>query len=98
MMYNGYRMIKKNNQRTWARPIQTKPTQPIHPSHRESNVIKAGTGAFGIRVPEYNNPFKQQPQRSWWIRGWRAAEQRFFTREQNSKRVQDTIELEEVEA
>jgi hypothetical protein len=80
----------------WKKPEQA--IQPAQSPYREDNVIKAGASAFGIRIPFYNNPFAAQPQRSWWIRGFKAAERKFFEREQLSKRVQDTIEFEAVEA
>jgi hypothetical protein len=72
--------------------------QPAKIQNREENVTKAGASAFGIRIPFYNCPFNNQPQRSWWIRGFKRAEREFFEREQRSQRVQETIDFEMVEA
>lgn len=80
----------------FTRPVKT--VQPAQIQYREESVVKAGSSAFGIRIPFYNNPFSAQPQRSWWIRGFKRAEREFFEREQHSKRVQETIEFEMVEA
>jgi len=63
----------------------------------ESNANKAGESAYKIRVPFYNNPYPENPLRSAWIRGFKRAERDFNEMLRNSARVQQTIELEEVE-
>jgi|WetSurMetagenome_2_1015567.scaffolds.fasta_scaffold1346079_1 hypothetical protein len=69
-----------------------------HPWYSESNVVKAGESAFGIGVRFYNNPFKLNPFRQWWIRGFKRAEKNYNEAVRYSMKVQETIALEEVEA
>lgn len=71
-------------------------TQPVpkYTHLSEPNVTKSGESAFLIRVPYYNNPYQEQPQKTWWIRGWKKAERIQYAREAHSKRVQETIPYE----
>lgn len=39
--------------------------------------INAGKGAFLIDVPFQNNPYRDQPQRGLWDKGFRAARRKF---------------------
>jgi len=68
---------------------------PFH-HYTEANITKAGEGAFKIRVPFYNNPYQEQPWRSYWIRGFKRAEKAFEDALRLSKRIQETLPLEEV--
>ena len=74
----------------------TKTVTPRYLHYTEANVIKGGEDAFKIRVPIYNCPFSMQPQKSWWIRGWKRAERIWEELVRNSKRIQETLEFEEV--
>jgi len=62
-----------------------------------TNFIKAGESAFMARIPFYSNPYKLNPCRSLWIRGWKRAEQEFFNMVAKSKAFAETLPLEEVE-
>lgn len=71
---------------------------PPYPWYTERNIIKAGESAFGIGVRFTNNPFTDQPFKSWWIRGFKRAEVANFDRIKKSMAIQETLALEEVEA
>ena len=62
-----------------------------------SNFIKAGESSFQARIPFYSNPYKSNPHKSLWIRGWKKAEQDFFAMCAKSKAFMETLPLEEVE-
>jgi len=61
------------------------------------NAVKAGESAFKARITFFSNPYKDQPLHSAWIRGFKRAERDFFAAVKLSQKVQETIELEEVE-
>ena len=63
--------------------------------YTEVNAVKAGESAFKIRVPFYNNPFQENPQRGWWVKGYKRAEREFDDMVRRSKRVQETLPFEE---
>jgi len=65
--------------------------------YSELNVVRAGESAFKIGVKFYNNPFKDNPFHSWWIRGFKRAERQYAEAMQRSLAIQQTIGLEEVE-
>lgn len=67
-----------------------------YPWYSEADVTKSGESAFKIRVPFYNNPFTEQPYKSWWIRGFKRAEKAWNEAIRFSIKVQETIEFEEV--
>jgi hypothetical protein len=60
--------------------------------------IKSGESAFKIRVPFYNNPYKDKKLNAGWIRGWKRAERAFNEGLKLSARIQESIGFEEVEA
>ena len=68
-----------------------------YPHYSEANVVKAGESAFKIRVPFYNNPFQENPQRVWWVKGYKRAEREFEDQVRVSKKVQETLPFEEVD-
>jgi len=77
---------------------QAKKIEPKYPHLTVDNAVKAGESAFKARIPFYSNPYKDQPLHGAWIRGFKRAERDFFAAVKLSQRVQETIELEEVEA
>ena len=77
-----------------ARP---NPVRIKYAHYSESNVVKAGESAFKIRVPFYNNPFQENPQRGWWVKGYKRAEREFEEQVKLSKRIQETLPFEEAE-
>jgi len=89
-----YNIHMKNKKR----PFFKKKVNPPFPWYAEHNVVKAGESAFGIGVRFYSNPFKENPYRSWWIRGFKRAELSYNEMVKNSMRVQESLALEEVEA
>lgn len=71
---------------------------PKFPHLTDVNAIKAGESAFKIRVQFYNNPYKENPLKSAWIRGFKRAEREFNDGLRRSARILDTIGFEEEEA
>jgi hypothetical protein len=84
-------MVKKFNK---TRIIGT-PVKYLH--YSEVNVVKAGESAFMIRIPFYANCFPENPQRGWWVKGYKRAEREFEDMVRRSKRVQETLPFEEAE-
>ncbi len=78
--------------------LKFKKPEPKYAHYTEANAVKAGESAFKIRVPFYANPYKDNPYHSAWIRGFKRAERIFNEGLALSRRIQETIELEEVEA
>jgi hypothetical protein len=70
---------------------------PKYFHYTEANVTKAGASAFLIRVSFYNNPFTTQPEKTWWIRGFKRAEREQEDRDRRSKRVQESLPFESEE-
>ena len=73
------------------------PVRLKYAHYSESNVVKAGESAFLIRIPFYNNPFQENPQRGWWVKGYKRAEREFDDMVRRSKRIQETLPFEEAE-
>jgi hypothetical protein len=69
---------------------------PPYPHYTEENITKSGESAFKIDVKFYNNPYPKQPWRSFWIRGFKRAERVFEDGVRLSRRIQETLPLEEV--
>ena len=84
-------MIKKFNKFHDMRP------RIKYAHYSEGNVVKAGESAFKIRVPFYSNPFSENPQRGWWVKGYKRAEREFDDMVRHSKRIQETLPFEEEE-
>ena len=62
------------------------------------NATKAGESAFKARILFFNNPYREQPLHGAWIRGFKRAERAFFEAVKLSQKIQESLELEEVEA
>ena len=84
-------MVKKFNK------TRTPETRIKYLHYSETNAVKAGESAFMIRVPFYSNPFPENPQRGWWVKGYKRAEREFEDSVRRSKRVQETLPFEEAE-
>jgi len=62
------------------------------------NSVRAGESAFKARIPFYNNPYKENPGKSGWIRGFKRAEREFFEAQKRSQKILEAVGFEEVEA
>lgn len=71
---------------------------PRYPHLTEPNALRAGESAFKARIPFYNNPYRENPLKSAWIRGFKRAEREFNDGLRRSARILDSIGFEEVEA
>lgn len=72
-------------------------TSQVYNHLTEHNALRGGEGAFKIRVPLYANPYKENPLKSAWIRGYKRAERAFFEAGRLSQKIQATVGFEEVE-
>ncbi len=61
------------------------------------DIVKAGESAFKACIPLYNSPYRDNPQKSLWLRGYKRAEREFFEQVKRSKAFQSTLEMEEVD-
>lgn len=68
--------------------------QPKHAHLTEANALKAGEGAFKIRVFFSNNPYSENPCKSAWIRGYKRAERDFNDGLRHSARIQESLPME----
>jgi hypothetical protein len=71
---------------------------PKLPLHQELWAMTAGEKAFQIRVPIYNNPYKLTTLKNAWMRGFKRAERAFGEALRRSKKIQESLPIEEVEA
>jgi hypothetical protein len=101
LCYNGFMKNRNQSKGGNFKPfskLKFKKPEPKYPHYTEANAVKAGESAFKIRVPFYNNPYKDNPFHSAWIRGFKRAEREFNEGLRRSARILETIALEEVEA
>lgn len=81
----------------FKKPINKSYYQPNCPHNTVNNANKAGESAFKARIPFYNNPYKDNPCKSAWIRGYMRATKAFNESLRFSARIQETLGFEEVE-
>ena len=75
---------------------QTRESIQSFPHNNVNNALKAGDSAFKLRVPFYNNPYKENPCKSAWIRGFMRADKLFQEGIRRSRAIQDALGFEEV--
>jgi hypothetical protein len=80
--------------------IRHKPVPPAQrlPLHEELDAIGGGDAAFKARIPFYNCPYTIPTLKNAWIRGFKRSERDWNESLKRSSRLQETLELEEVEA
>jgi len=90
----------KTIEKKFVKPIQPSGTNIFQkmPAHAELWAITAGERAYQIRVPIYNNPYKPTNLKNAWMRGFKRAERAFMEGLRRSKKFQESLPLEEVEA